>query len=224
MRDAAVIAEPATREISWTEANRACLEAELARLRLLLHRRVLWLRRLWKHDPLQAWQGLVISDQQADSLLAGDDPEAEACFYREDPAAAAVDRALGDTATHAAGLRHALRDAGSPPAVDLLAEMLGLSPFEREVLLLALAPEIDPAFERLYAYVQDDAARKEATSHLALALYGRLEGAGREAFQPQAPLRRLCLIAVEPGAPGAGAARPFHLDERTANYLQGVNR
>jgi DNA polymerase III delta prime subunit len=224
MSDAIVSEEPAIREISWTEANRACLEAELGRLRLLLHRRVQWLRRLWKHDPLQSWQGLVISDQQADSLLAGDDPEAEARFYREDPEASAVDRALADAATHAAELCRGLRETGSPAALDLLAAIMGLSPFEREVLLLALAPEIDPAFERLYAYVQDDAARKQATPHLALTLYGGLEGAGREAFQPQAPLRRLCLIVVEPGAPGATAARPFRLDERMADYLLGLNR
>jgi winged helix domain-containing protein/ATPase family protein associated with various cellular activities (AAA) len=219
-----VIEEPATREISWTAANRACLEAELVRLRLALHRRVLWLRRQWKHDPLQAWQGLVISDQQADGLLAGEDPEAEARFYREDPAAAAVDRALSEAETHAAELRQGLEEAGSPAALDLLAEMLGLSPFEREVLLLALAPEVDPGFELLYAYAQDDAARKQATAHLALALCGSMEGAGREAFQPQAPLRRLCLIAVETGTPGAAAARPFRLDERMADYLLGVNR
>jgi hypothetical protein len=219
-----VSAEPATREMSWTAANRACLEAELVRLRLLLHRRVLWLRRLWKHDPLQAWQGLVISDQQADGLLAGDDPQGEARFYREDPEAVAIGGALAEASTHASELSQALREAGSPAALDLLAAMLGLTPFERGTLLLALAPEVDPAFERLYAYVQDDAARKQATPHLALTLYGGLEGAGREAFQPQAPLRRLCLIAVEPEAPGASAARPFRLDERMADYLLGINR
>ncbi|HVT16396.1 MAG TPA: AAA family ATPase [Thermoanaerobaculia bacterium] len=244
-----MIEEPTTREISWLEANRACLEAELRRLRLLLHRRVLWLRRQWKHDPLQAWQGLVISDAQADSLLAGDDPAAEARFYRDDPDAAAVGRALANAERQAAELRRELAEAGTPPALDLLVDMLGLSPFEREVLLLALAPEVDPGFERLYAYVQDDASHKQATPHLALSLYGGGPPGGsggsgdpgdpadpgnpgrhperradREAFQPQAPLRRLCLIAGEPGAPGTAAARPFRLDERMAAYLLGVNR
>ena len=43
----------------WRETNRAYLKAALRRIRLLLQRRVLWLRQLWKQDPLQGYQGMV---------------------------------------------------------------------------------------------------------------------------------------------------------------------
>jgi hypothetical protein len=131
-------------EISWRAAHHAWLETELHRLRLLLQRRVLWLRRRWKHDPLQAWQGVVVSDAQADSLLAGEDIRAEQAFYREDPEAATLGAALADGAVRSSQLRRALADAGTPPPLELLAQLLGLSGFERDVLLLALAPELDP--------------------------------------------------------------------------------
>jgi ATPase family associated with various cellular activities (AAA) len=233
-----VIEEPTVREVPWLEANRACLHAELRRLRLLLHRRVLWLRRHWRHDPLKAWQGLVISDEQADDLLVGEDSGAEARFHREDPAAAAVGRALAGAEREAAELRREMAAAGRPAAIDELSGMLGLSSFEREALLLALAPAVDPAFERLYAYVQDDAAARQATPHLALALCGGGAGdpagsgagageersAAREALLPQAPLRRLCLLACEANAPAAAPAPPLRLDERMAAYLLGINQ
>ena len=56
---------------SWAAASKAYLDAELQRLRLLLRRRVLWLRHQWQHDSLQNCQGWVISEAQADWLLTG---------------------------------------------------------------------------------------------------------------------------------------------------------
>jgi winged helix domain-containing protein/ATPase family protein associated with various cellular activities (AAA) len=221
MSETTVAAETPRAEISWREAHRAWLDAELQRLRLRLHQRVLWLRRQWKHDPLQAWQGMVISDAQADSLLAGEDVHGEAIFYREDPDAAVLGAALDDAKRRAADLRRALTASGAPSALDLLAGLLELSPLEQDVLLLALAPELDPAFERLYAYVQDDVARKYPTPHLALSLFGGdpdEDETGRDVFLPQAPLRRFHLIGLEPGT------RAIHLDERMTDYLLGINR
>src|ERR1039457_6609992 len=74
----------------WSAANYAYLEAELERLRLLLHRRVLWLRTLWKRDPavsLESLGSLIISDESADDLLNGESPEAEIRFFERDEAA-----------------------------------------------------------------------------------------------------------------------------------------
>jgi hypothetical protein len=218
--------------ISWRAANQAVLDAELHRLRRILQRRILWLRRLWKHDPLQGYPGMVVSDERADGLLVIGDPEDEARFHGEDPEAAVLTLGIDEAAREAEGLRRALSEAGAPAALDLLAALVDLSPFEREVLLLGLAPELDPAFERLYAYVQDDVSRKHATPHLALSLFasagpGQEEEwpAARDSFLPDAPLRRLRLVALEPGPPGgAMGSRPLRLEDRVAAYLLGANR
>jgi winged helix domain-containing protein/ATPase family protein associated with various cellular activities (AAA) len=220
MSETTLAEETPRAEISWTEAHRAWLDAELQRLRLLLHRRVLWLRRQWQHDPLQAWQDMVISDAQADGLLAGEDVRAEASFYREDPQAATFGAAQDDARRLAAELRRALAAAQAPAPLDLLAGLLGLSPFEQDVLLLCLAPELDPGFERLYAYVQDDVARKHATPYLALSFLGG-DSAGdedrRNAFLLHAPLRRFHLVGLDP------ATHALRLDERIVDYLLGIN-
>jgi AAA+ superfamily predicted ATPase len=76
-----------------------------------------------------------------------------------------------------------------------------LTPFDCDVLLLALAPEIDRRYERIYAYLQDHVARKRPSVDLALNLLcpdalARLEQ--RQRFAPAAPLRRHGLLHLLP--------------------------
>jgi Winged helix domain, variant/ATPase family associated with various cellular activities (AAA) len=213
----------------WQKANYAYVEAELKRLRLLLQRRVRWLRQQWHQDPLQSYQGLVISDAQADWLLLGEHRQAEARFYREDPEAAQLGRSIAELERHLAAQQRSLAGLGTPPALEVLAHLLGLTPFERDTLLLCLATELDPTFERLYAYLHDDMTRKYATPHLALSLFGG-DGetwlAARDSFLPETPLRRFRLITLD-SAPLVTAplgTRPLRLDDRIADYLLGINR
>src|SRR5262249_29243612 len=113
-------------------------------------------------------------------------------------------------------------------AIEALVHLFGLSRFERNVLLLCLAPGIDPAFERLYAYVQDDATRKYATPQLALALLsgdGKAWLESKESLMPGGQLRRFRLLTPDdthmPHSAGAAALR---ISERVADYILGVNR
>jgi hypothetical protein len=214
---------------SWAEANRASLDLRLRGLRLRLHRRILWLRKQWGRDPLQGYHGLVISDAEADGLLASaaDDRAAEARFRLHDPETKALSTCLDDVQLEIDGLAASMLEA--PPALELLARHFQLTAFEQDVLCLCLAPEIDPAFERLYAYVQDDATRKHATPHLALALFDDQAGdprGARDSFLPDAPLRRYRLLTLEPSPLPAATPgmRPLRLDERIGDYLLGVNR
>lgn len=217
------VTEPTLAE-SWAQANHRYLRSELERLRLLLNRRVLWLRQQWQQDPLQRYQGLVISDAQADRLLAAEDRMAERRFYQENLPTAEIQRSLGRIGRSLAEQREALAAVGHLTALDVLVRLLDLSPFERDLLLLCLAPEIDPAFERLYAYTQDDATRKYATLHLALTLFCENDSAwlaGRERLAPDAPLRQLDLLVVEAGA---SLSSPLRVSPRTVDYLLGLNR
>jgi hypothetical protein len=205
----------------WAVANRHYLDLELRRLRLLLHRRVLWLRKQWKHDPLQSYQGLVISEAQADGLLVGEDRRAEERFYHEDPEAVRITRDLEALQKELGSRALAVDGAGGPPALEILARLFGLTPSERDVLLLCLAPELDPAFERLYAYVQDDVTRKYPTPYLASTLFA---GHAWDSFLPEAPLRRFGLIAFETAGASARSTEPLRLNRRIGDYLLGLNR
>jgi AAA+ superfamily predicted ATPase len=78
-----------------------------------------------------------------------------------------------------------------------LGRHFGLDRFERDVLLLALAPELDLRYERLYAYIQDDVTRKRPAIDLALRLLipdadERVQR--RAAFAPEATLIQNHLI------------------------------
>lgn len=219
----------ATREAAasaWPAANEAFVAMEVARVRLRLERRVLWLRSRWRHDPLRDFHDAVISDAQADDLLSVEDRSDEAAFYRTDHAAAHVGRRIAELDEQLAQRRRAFEARGQAAAVDTLTRLFGLSPFERDVVLLCLAPELEPGIERLYAYVQDDLTCRHVTPRLALALLDSeaQRGPARRSFLPDAPLRRCALTALEPGQATIQAATPLRIDERVAAYLLGVNR
>ena len=55
----------------------------------------------------------------------------------------------------------------------------GLTALDVELLLIALVPDLDSRFERLYGYLNDDVTRRRATVGLALELAGRLADVGR---------------------------------------------
>ena len=107
--------------------------------------------------------------------------------------------------------RQALRDAATPSALDLLTRLFALTPFERQVLLLCLAPVMEPDFERLIGYIQNDLRRSHPTPHLAQALFGDGRPAAAASFAPSAPLRALCLLSMPPGEEfqGPASCRPL---------------
>lgn len=207
------------------EADYQYLSKQLQRLRLLLKRRALWLRSQWADDSLQGYQGLVISDTKADWLLAGEDRSAEELFYSQDPAASEIGKALAELEPEMAGMG-VLSEA--MPSLEILVSCFNLTAFEREVLLLCLAPELDPSFERIYAYVQDDVNHRYATPHLALTLFDSNGGSpeARFSLSPDGTLRRFGLVTLEPGPMPAAARglRPLKIDENVANYLLGMRQ
>ncbi len=92
----------------------------------------------------------------------------------------------------------ALRARGPLPLDGFVAQ-LGLDPFECEVLVLCASVELDSEFERVLAYVQDDAARRLVSVELAAALTAtslRERVARRAALGPYGRLRRLGLVTA----------------------------
>jgi DNA polymerase III delta prime subunit len=218
----------ASTDFDWETANQAFLDVALQELRLRLQRRVLWLRRQWHPDPLKGHPE-VISDQLVDWLLKGENWQAEQHFYAEDTQAAALGQAIDAANIRLVTLAASMTYAQRPAALPVLAHLCGLSPFEQQVVLLCFAPQVDPGFAELYAYVQDHAARKFATARLAVTLFAEDEQARHTAldsFMPESPLRRLAILDVEPGPfpATALASRPLHLASRIADYLRGRNR
>src|SRR6185369_11410803 len=113
--------------------------------------------------------------------------------------------------------------------VEALRGIWDFTEFDTSVLLLAVAPEIDLGYERIYAYLQDDVTKRWPTVDLALSLLcdtqdARLEQ--RTRFAPDAPLMRsgLLRLAVDSGKSDAPLlAHQLRLDERAVSLLLGKN-
>src|SRR6266508_2988312 len=102
------------------------------------------------------------------------------------------------------------------PAVDRVARLFGLSAFERQVLLLAAAVELDGDVAALAATVQNSGDPRP-TFGLALAA---LPTPHWDAVAPDAPLRRWRLL--EPGPGPTLASRALRIDERVLHYVTGI--
>ncbi|MDO9712891.1 ATP-binding protein [Paracraurococcus lichenis] len=172
------------------DAVRRPLAAELERLDALLHREILRLRAGYELS-LDEFRGLYVSDEQVDALL----------------------RARN------AGVREA-----PPPRVPpepgsawaRLAEAFALSSAEREVLVLAVAPELDARYETLFAYLNNNVARRWPTVELALRLLDDATPDLRAALLPEGRLAALGLIEH---LPATAERRPERLREFAAAPL-----
>jgi AAA+ superfamily predicted ATPase len=119
-------------------------------------------------------------------------------------------------------------ESGAPPEALRLAWLqraFGLSPFDLDVILIALAPDLDRRYERLYAYLQDHVAHRRPSVDLILNLLcsdaaARLEQ--RVRFYPDAPLVRHGLIHLQPETDHASPSLLAHtvrLDEQILRFL-----
>jgi hypothetical protein len=126
----------------------------------------------------------------------------------------------GERASAAAGEMEAIAAATTPPPVLLtLAQSLGLSTFERNVLLLCAAVDLDTSVAALCGHAQGDPSRPYPTFALALALFPE---PAWEAISPERPLRYWRLIEIsQPGATPLTVS-PLRADERIINLLKGV--
>jgi hypothetical protein len=175
-------------------------------------------RRTGDPDPDDRFRGLYVSDRQAGALLARapspDRPSAALALDRpaDGPAGPADVEAVADRA-EAGGATIRLRR---------LARSFDLSALDTDILLIALAPELDPRHEQLYGYLNDDVSRRRASVGLALELCGIAPGAGwaRARFAADAPLVAGGLLVV------ADRDRPFlgralGVPDRVVSFLLG---
>ena len=131
------------------------LSMALQRLDLLLQREILRLRASYQLS-LDEFRGLYISDEQVNQLVN------RAVNY-EGPSSA-IDELTEKAESLRAG---STRCDGGSPWQRLVAEF-ALSSIEQDLLLLAVAPEIDLKYETLFAYLNNDITRKWPTFGLAL--------------------------------------------------------
>lgn len=169
--------------------SREHLSDELHRLDILLRLHIA--RQRGESTRASEYRGLFISEEEIDELC------------RNGASATAVARATAQSTT--TPLEAELEDAeqtlvrrtmhswqsGVPLALPRLALLYSLTPFDIHALLMAIAPQLDAKYERLYGYLQNDVSKKSPTVDLILRLFSADSEERlllRERFSPTAPL------------------------------------
>ena len=107
-----------------------------------------------------------------------------------------------------------------PPAMVLLGNSFGLSRFEKDILLLCAAMELDTRIASLCAEAQGNAQRTYPTFALAMSLF---DDPAWSSLSPEGPLRHWRLIEInQPGAQPLTTSA-LRADERIVNFLKGLN-
>ncbi len=106
-----------------------------------------------------------------------------------------------------------------PPALVLLCERLGLTPLERNLLILCTAMELDTSVAALCARVHADPARPYPTFALALSIF---DDPAWDLLSPDRPPRYWRLIEIHQASGQALTTSPIRADERIVNYLKGL--
>src|SRR2546421_2683220 len=167
-------------------------------------------RRATDPETDDRFRGLYISQGHVDRLLA------EKSAPAAPDAGAATARDEIETAADAA------ERAGADLRLRRLARNFHLDEIDIELLLIAMAPDVDARFERLYGYLQDDVSRRRASIGLGLELCGLpLSSAyARSRLAPGAPLVDECLVLVEETERPV-LTRSLRVPDRVAAHLLG---
>src|SRR3984893_18402969 len=181
------------------------LELVEARVRAAVAR-----RRATDPETDDRFRGLYISQVHVDRLLAeksGPVPPDPGAAKARDEIEAAADAAERE---------------GADIRLRRLARNFHLDEIDIELLLIAMAPDVDARFERLYGYLQDDVSRRRASVGLGLELCG-LPSSGayaRSRLAPGAPLVDEYLVLVEESERPV-LTRSLRVPDRVTAHLLG---
>lgn len=165
-------------------------------------------RRVDDPAPEDPFRGLYLSDDAVDRLLDGPGTTA---LRPVEPAQTRVEEEA-DRAERSGEVLRLRRLAASASLTDL----------DVDLLVIALLPDLDSRFERLYGYLNDDVTRRRASVGLALELGGAsaMSSSARGRLEPSRPLVRHGLLLVEdPDRPFLG--RGLRVPDRVASHLLG---
>jgi hypothetical protein len=164
--------------------------------------------------------------REAVARRRADDPNPDDPFRGLYITDADVDRLLEQPAEQAPAPLVATSDPSGPETrVARLARTFGLDDVDLELLLVALAPDLDARFERLYGYLHDDVTRRRASVGLALelALASVVAAHARRRLGPGGALVDGGLVLVEDDE-RPFLSRALRVPDRVALHLLGDER
>jgi len=202
------------------------LTDELRKLDLLLQLRIIAFREktLGMQEAAVRAQ-MYVTHAEIDSLLCQDD-----AVQTESAGLTGIRQQLQILQREIDARINASLEHGISLALPQLAHIFALSPFELQVVIICLAPELHRKYDKLYAYLQDDITRKKPSVDLVLDLLCESITArwqARAYFSTHAPLFHagILLMTDDLQSPSGSSdlARFLKLDSRILNFLLGNN-
>jgi len=191
----------------WLENNEKYLGAALQWLRLRL-------------------EGARIPETPAATLESAQSPGGSSWFRRKQPAPQLKALPPVREPVNAKDLERSVTAMANaeavdpPPALTILTRRFGLSRFERDVLLLCAAVEMDTRIAPLCALAQHQPHCPYPTFALALGLF---DEPAWDVLSPERPLRYWRLLEISQPGSQPLTTSPLRCDERIVNYLKGLN-
>ena len=199
------------------------LLAELALLDLMLFRHV---RQVRNRNTAQAgsdFEGLFVSEQGIDVILSQSPIVRDEDETSSDPSITAIQQQMETLAIRTS----VSSQKGVFMRLERLCQIFGLDSFEKGLMALCIAPELDLRYETLYAYIQDDVSKKLPTISLALSLFCSTLSdwlARRRFLAASSPLLRYELVRLggdEYSGNDSFLSRSLRADRAVAHYLLG---
>ena len=218
-----------TRATGYANSREHLLD-ELARIDLLLRRH---LEAWWTGDDHRPNEvpGLYISDEEVDRLLLTPAAAVKQVGSSHSRSGSTTQNDNGEALARIEAVTEAVRkqaaqsvDAGIELGLITLARAFQLTPLEVDAFLLALAPDLDPKYERIYGYLLDDMTKARPTVDLALRILTHGEAdrlRARRLFTRRSRLRGAGLIKIVEGPTTPSSV--IRVENRIVAFLLGNN-
>jgi SpoVK/Ycf46/Vps4 family AAA+-type ATPase len=168
-----------------------------------------------------SWGGACVSEQSVEAVLR---PGERAPEHSTEEAE--LTRQIAAKRQEITARVRASRERGVALQLVQVQDLFSLSPFERDAIVVCLAPELDTKYERLYGYLQDDVTRRQPSVDLVLRLLCRAaeeRATARRAFLPSSRLFQYRLVRSLEDGGGARSllSRSLKLDDGIVHHLLG---
>ncbi|MBJ96117.1 MAG: hypothetical protein CMP23_16765 [Rickettsiales bacterium] len=182
-----------------------------------------------------AVEELFISDSEFQAhlgVLCGADPNEQISDPDTLKRLSSIDRAIAVARRRIQAVELSARRKGSMSRFEQLCARCDLSPLDQEILLIALTPELDRRYRRVYSYLHDDFSRNVPSVGLIVDILAPLLGdedrlALMARFESGSPLIRRGLVVLPVAKGGVVqplAQRPVRMGEAAGGWLLGVPR
>ncbi|KPQ42148.1 MAG: hypothetical protein MPEBLZ_03320 [Candidatus Methanoperedens nitroreducens] len=202
------------------ETNIEYLLDELKRIDLLLHKN-LDKRKSESNPGIDDFPGLFISEDEVNSILQ------TPVYQKTDESTDHWTEKIETITMEIVAKKNESIQQNKKLLLPALSKTFHLSPFEEDVLLICLAPELDLRYEKLYSYLQNDVTKKRPTVDLVIRLLCssiRERIKAREFFSNSSTLlsNRLIYFSNEDGSQLL-LSRFLRADDKIINFLLGTN-